>query len=140
MNELTLTYEYVIVVFTKTTITLKKRFILNNQYRTRNIQWWRQRNSIYRRDLLIMHSVFNIGYSKSRRDNQLANFEQWKENLKPASFYFWNPIHDFVIELPEGKIKESKTQIGDQIKFNWARINPRLSNVTYFIKNSVVSE
>lgn len=41
-----------------------------------------------------------------------------KENLKPASFYFWNPAHDFVIELPEGKIKESKTQIGDQIKLN----------------------
>lgn len=41
-----------------------------------------------------------------------------KENLNPARFYFWNPIHDLIIELPAGKIKESKTQIGDQIKLN----------------------
>ena len=41
-----------------------------------------------------------------------------KENLKPASFYFWNPIHNFIIELPAGSIGESKTQIGDQIKLN----------------------
>ena len=41
-----------------------------------------------------------------------------KENLKPFSFYFWNPIHDLVIELPAGALKESQTQIGDQIKLN----------------------
>lgn len=41
-----------------------------------------------------------------------------KENLKPASFYFWNPVYDFVIELPVGRIKESKTQIGDRLKLN----------------------
>lgn len=41
-----------------------------------------------------------------------------KENLRPFSFYFWNPIYDLVIELPAGTISDSKTQIGDQIKLD----------------------
>jgi len=36
-----------------------------------------------------------------------------KANLKPNRFFFWNPIFDTVIELPNGAILDSKTQSCD---------------------------
>ena len=38
-----------------------------------------------------------------------------KENISPWGLYFWNPKYNFVIELPAGTIKKSKTEIGDEI-------------------------
>jgi uncharacterized membrane protein (UPF0127 family) len=40
-----------------------------------------------------------------------------KENLKPNNLFVWNPQFETVLELPPGKIKETKTKIGDFIKF-----------------------
>lgn len=36
-----------------------------------------------------------------------------KENLKPNSFFFWNPRYENVLELSEGTIKHSRTSVGD---------------------------
>jgi uncharacterized protein len=38
-----------------------------------------------------------------------------KSNLSPNSFFFWNLKYDLIIELPEGSIKKSKTEHGDNI-------------------------
>lgn len=41
-----------------------------------------------------------------------------KENMLPGKVFFWNPKHKIVIELPKGTIKDSKTNVGDQIEAN----------------------
>lgn len=38
------------------------------------------------------------------------------ETIKPNKLFFYNPIYDTVIELPEGAIKKSKTEIRDIIE------------------------
>ncbi len=38
-----------------------------------------------------------------------------KQNLTPNHFFFWNPKHSKVIELPKETITKSKTKIGDTI-------------------------
>lgn len=35
--------------------------------------------------------------------------------LKPWRVFVWNPKYSLVVELPAGRIGESKTRIGDQI-------------------------
>jgi uncharacterized membrane protein (UPF0127 family) len=40
-----------------------------------------------------------------------------KENLRPNHIFLWNPTFETVIELPEGTIKRTKTEINDQLKF-----------------------
>ena len=40
-----------------------------------------------------------------------------KENFRPFTFYFPRRKSRFVIELPEGTIKKSKTSVGDTISF-----------------------
>ena len=42
---------------------------------------------------------------------------EMKENFRPFAFY--NPKNKamYIIELPKGAIKKSKTEIGDEIKF-----------------------
>jgi uncharacterized protein len=42
----------------------------------------------------------------------------FKENIKPNRIVLWNPRYDLVIELPQGSIKESKTELGDIISLN----------------------
>lgn len=37
-------------------------------------------------------------------------------SVKPNQFFFWNPKFSLVLELPEGTIKKTKTQIGDIVK------------------------
>src|SRR5438105_2733250 len=37
-----------------------------------------------------------------------------KQNLRPNSFFFWNPIYNTVLELPINTIKNNSIQIGDR--------------------------
>lgn len=39
-----------------------------------------------------------------------------KENLQPNRIFFWNPVYNIVIELPEGFIKNKKIELNSQIK------------------------
>lgn len=39
-----------------------------------------------------------------------------QESLKPNRLFFWNPKYNLVIELSEGTINKSKTQIKDSLK------------------------
>lgn len=39
-----------------------------------------------------------------------------KQNLLPNRFFFWNPLLDTVIELPQGTIKKKKIQIGMKLQ------------------------
>ena len=41
-----------------------------------------------------------------------------KEKLKPNRIFLWNPLYKTVIELGEGKIDTSKTEINDILEFN----------------------
>ncbi len=41
-----------------------------------------------------------------------------KRGVKPNRIVLWNIKYNFVIELPEGYIKKSNTQIGDILKLN----------------------
>jgi len=54
-------------------------------------------------DVLILNSEFRV--------------QNLKQNLLPYRFYFWNPKYEWVLELPAGAIKKSKTQVGDQLNF-----------------------
>ena len=38
-----------------------------------------------------------------------------KLDMKPWGFFLWNPKHSLVLELPQGTINKTKTQIGDQL-------------------------
>ena len=42
-----------------------------------------------------------------------------KQSLKPNRFYFWNPKHELIIELPKRSITKSNTKIGDLIQTNY---------------------
>jgi len=39
-----------------------------------------------------------------------------KTSLLPNRIFLWNPMHEIVIEMPEGHIKKTRTQIGDAIE------------------------
>jgi uncharacterized protein len=41
-----------------------------------------------------------------------------KKALKPYRLFIWNCRYNIVIELPEGSIEKSNTQIGDLIELN----------------------
>lgn len=47
------------------------------------------------------------------KDNKVVAM---KENLKANGIFFWNPLYNTVIELPERTIIKEKIRIGDQIK------------------------
>ncbi|MDO8429180.1 MAG: DUF192 domain-containing protein [Candidatus Daviesbacteria bacterium] len=36
--------------------------------------------------------------------------------LKPWRVFFWNPLYNLVVEMPQGVIKNSKTELGDRIE------------------------
>ena len=38
-----------------------------------------------------------------------------KENLKPFRFFLWKPHYNTVLELPQGTIQKSNTEIGDKL-------------------------
>jgi len=38
------------------------------------------------------------------------------KTVKPNHIFFWNPIYDKVLELPEGTIEKKKIKIGGEIK------------------------
>lgn len=38
-----------------------------------------------------------------------------KKSLKPNSIFIWNPKYKYVLELPEGRLEKSKTNIGDML-------------------------
>jgi hypothetical protein len=38
------------------------------------------------------------------------------KTIKPNRTFFWNPIYDKVLELPEGTIEEKKIKNGNEIK------------------------
>jgi uncharacterized protein len=40
-----------------------------------------------------------------------------KASLPPNRIFLWNPIHETIIEMPEGLIEKTKTEIGDKIEF-----------------------
>lgn len=40
-----------------------------------------------------------------------------KKNLRPRRFFLWNPKHRKILELPDGSLLKSKTEIGDNISF-----------------------
>lgn len=40
-----------------------------------------------------------------------------KQSLKTNRLFFWNPLWDIVIELPEGTIDKKNVKKGDQIQF-----------------------
>jgi len=41
-----------------------------------------------------------------------------KENLKPLRIFMWRPHLNTVLELPQGTIKKSSTEIGDKLSIN----------------------
>jgi hypothetical protein len=41
-----------------------------------------------------------------------------KENLKPNNIFLWNPQYETILELPEGIIKKTKTEIGDILELH----------------------
>ena len=47
--------------------------------------------------------------------DNLGNVKRIKKNLVPNRIFFWLPIWNGVVELPAGKITETKTEIGDKI-------------------------
>ena len=42
-----------------------------------------------------------------------------KANLQPNRTFFWNPIHNTVIELPVGSLAEKGFKIGETITPEW---------------------
>lgn len=40
-----------------------------------------------------------------------------KENLKPNRIFLWNPKYETVLELPEGTIHKTKTDLKDMVSF-----------------------
>lgn len=40
-----------------------------------------------------------------------------KENLFPNRIFLWNPLHETILELPEGTIKNSRTTLHDELFF-----------------------
>ena len=47
-------------------------------------------------------------------DNKVVSL---KRSLKPQRFFTWKPKYSKVIELPDGSIIKSQTEIGDLISF-----------------------
>ncbi len=41
-----------------------------------------------------------------------------RNHLKPGHFFFWNPRHSVVIELPAGTLERTKTEVGDMLEFS----------------------
>ena len=39
-----------------------------------------------------------------------------KPSLPPNRIFVWNPIHQTVIEMPEGLIEKTRTKVGDRIE------------------------
>jgi uncharacterized protein len=39
-----------------------------------------------------------------------------KASLPPNRIFLWNPMDEIVIEMPEGMIEKTKTEIGDKIE------------------------
>jgi uncharacterized membrane protein (UPF0127 family) len=39
------------------------------------------------------------------------------QDLKPGNVFFWNPLYDQVVELPEGEIAKRKIKIGEKLYF-----------------------
>jgi uncharacterized membrane protein (UPF0127 family) len=44
------------------------------------------------------------------------------QTVTPNHLFIYNPLYPYVLELPQGTIKKSKTQIGDKLDFS-ANIN-----------------
>lgn len=42
-----------------------------------------------------------------------------RENLAPYGFFIWNPKFNTVIEVKQGLVKKSKTEIGDILDFQF---------------------
>ena len=55
---------------------------------------------------------FNIDVLIINNEGRVASF---KENLKPWRIYFWNPIHENVVELPKGTINSLSIEINSII-------------------------
>lgn len=48
------------------------------------------------------------------RTNRVATL---KASLPPSRIFLWNPIYKTVIEMPEGLLEKTKTEVGDFIEF-----------------------
>lgn len=44
-----------------------------------------------------------------------------REYLRPNRLFFWHPIHNIVLELPAGTIKQKNLQLGDIITIQTAK-------------------
>lgn len=42
-----------------------------------------------------------------------------KENLKPFNFFFWNPLYNIILELPNGAIQKNKIKKGIQLRLSY---------------------
>ena len=40
-----------------------------------------------------------------------------KQHMTPNKFFLWNPMYNFIVELPQNSIKNSQTSLGDYIIF-----------------------
>ena len=47
-----------------------------------------------------------------------SNVVSIKENLQPNRVYLWNPKYNLVIELKNGAVKRSQTEINDFLEIN----------------------
>lgn len=45
-----------------------------------------------------------------------------KEGLKPNRFFFWNPIYNNVIELPEDTVKKQRINLGNKIQLKLLKL------------------
>jgi uncharacterized membrane protein (UPF0127 family) len=47
--------------------------------------------------------------------DDLGRVKRIKENLGPNKAFFWPPLWNRVVELPAGKVAETRTEVGDKI-------------------------
>lgn len=67
-----------------------------------------------RRDLHMLFVFYPIDVIFLNKDKRVAEL---KENFLPFTFYFSKKKAQYVIEVEKGKIKESRTLLGDKISF-----------------------
>lgn len=44
-----------------------------------------------------------------------------RKNLLPNRLFFWNPVYRYVLELPDGVVEKTRTEVGDKIGYNQGR-------------------
>jgi len=63
--------------------------------------------------------VWDVGYPQDVRHPGSGGtlvVRALRENMKPFSFFFWNPRYWNVLELPAGTITATQTEVGDTLR------------------------